>query len=74
MTECMGVCQGCGVEFSWSDHGTVNFCPDVLMVGHQVTEFDTAVMDIGAFDWCSFECFGRWLAKAVVMTGPRVRP
>lgn len=61
-------CRSCNAALNpnddaWQD--TVNLTPDLLMIGNSVLfEFDEWQETVGA-DWCSAECFVRWLIRHV---------
>ncbi len=61
------ICVACGRAIRLgSVLPSVNLCPDALLAESVAFETPRAIeLDI-AFDWCSVQCFHRWLYRACV--------
>ena len=71
------LCVGCGIPLdselpSWQE--SVNLTPDFLMLGGCIHEVRPVLELDVAWDWCGIDCFGLWLARAVVYMQAEPRP
>lgn len=67
------VCAGCGAVENELWQTSVNLTPDMLMVEHEVFMRDLCIEADVAFDWCTVECFMRWLFRQCVHSGAQPR-
>lgn len=68
------VCAACARLIPETSQADINLTPDGLFVEMDSYWPDVSINTDDAVDWCSIDCFHRWLYMAVTALSARHRP